>query len=176
MIFKKTKISGVFVIKPEIKEDERGWFTRTFCQDEFEKNDIDFPIVQVNRSFTKKKGTIRGLHFQVAPKEEGKIVHCLRGSIYDVALDLRKGSETYGQWHAEELTENNRKMLFTPKGVAHGLQTLEDGCVIQYFMSEFYSSEHSSGARWDDPFFNIKWPLTPTAISEKDKNWPLIQK
>lgn len=176
MILKKTKFDGLFVIEPEAKTDERGYFARTFCQEEFAGSEIDFNIVQINHSFTNKKGTIRGMHFQKEPNAEDKMVQCIRGAIYDVAMDLRADSPTYGKWLAEELNEENRKMFFIPKGFAHGFQTLTNNCEVQYLMSEFYSPESSSGVRFDDPLFDIKWPLPPTLISEKDKNWPLIIK
>lgn len=174
MIFKETKIEGLYVIEPELKADQRGFFARTFCKDELSKVGIEFDVAQVNVSFNREKGTLRGMHFQENPKAESKIVQCLKGAVYDVVIDLRKGSKTYGQWIAEELTQNNKKMLLVPKGLAQGFQTLTDECQLQYFMSEFYSPEHQSGVRWDDPFFNIAWPIKNPILSEKDKNWPLI--
>jgi len=176
MIFHKTKIDGLYIIEPELKFDERGYFARIFCEKELVKNGINFKIVQINRSLNKKRGTIRGMHFQKWPKAEGKIVQCTQGAIYDVAIDLRKNSPTFGKWESIELTEENKKMFLIPKGFAHGFQTLTDNCELLYFMSEFYYSDYSSGVRWDDPFFNIKWPIKNPIISEKDKNWPLIKK
>lgn len=173
MKFLKTKLDGLYVIEPELKIDNRGYFMRVFCEDEFKKNDVYFKIVQANQTLTHKRGTIRGMHFQSSPKAEIKLVQCLKGSIYDVAIDLRENSTTYGQWVAQELTENNKKMFLIPEGFAHGFQTLSDNCEIQYFMSEFYSNSHASGVRWDDPFFNIKWPIENTVLSDKDKAWPL---
>ncbi len=173
MRFIETDLKGAYIIELEPKEDERGFFARIFCQNEFKKNGIDFNIVQCNISYNKKKGTIRGMHYQVEPYEEAKLVICIKGAIYDVAIDLRENSPTYGQWVAVELSEENKKMFLIPKGFAHGFQTLTDNCEVLYLMSEFYSPEHSAGVRWDDPFFNIKWPLEPSVISEKDKNWPL---
>jgi len=175
MIFKKTKIKGLYIIEPELKIDERGYFARIFCKNEFKKIGFDFKIVQINRSLTKKRGTIRGLHFQKPPKSEDKIVVCLKGKIFDVALDLRKNSPTFGKWFSVELSEENKKMFLIPKGFAHGFQTLTDNCEILYFVSEFYFPKYEGGVRWNDPFFNIKWPLKPTIISEKDKNWPLFK-
>ena len=159
-----------------MKIDERGYFFRVFCRNELKKIGFDFKVVQVNRSLTRKKGAIRGLHFQRAPKAEDKIISCLKGRAYDVAVDLRKNSSTYGQWVAEELNEKNKKMFLMSKGLAHGFQALTNNCELLYFMSEFYSQKHSDGIRWDDPFIKIKWPMKPTVISGKDKNWPLIQK
>ena len=175
MKFKETKIKGVYVIELETKNDERGFFARTFSEKELKKHKIDFRIRDVNRSFSSKKGTIRGMHFQIKPKAEGKIIFCLRGKIYNVAIDLRSRSKTYRKWVSVELSENNRRMLLVPAGFANGCQTLTDNCELQYFMSEFYSPEHASGVRWDDPVFKIKWPLTVSNISNKDKNWPLLE-
>lgn len=175
MIFKKTKIKSLYIIEPESKKDERGNFVRIFCEEELAKKGLAFDIKQINQSLTKKRGTIRGMHFQKEPKSEGKIVQCLKGEIYDVAADLREDSQTYGQWVAQELTENNKKMFFIPKGFAHGFQTLSDNCEVQYFMSEFYSPEYSDGVRWDEPIFKIKWPIKNPILSEKDKDWPLIK-
>lgn len=174
MKFKKTKIEGLYIIEPELKIDKRGYFARIFCQKELAKMGLKFNIVQVNRSLTQKKGTIRGLHFQKPPKSEDKIVFCLKGAIFDVAVDLRKRFKTYRKWIGVELNEKNKRMLLIPKGFAHGFQTLTDNSEILYFMSEFYSPKHSSGIRWDDPFLKIRWPLKPTLILERDKNWPLI--
>lgn len=176
MIFLKTKIKGLYIIEPELKIDERGYFARFFCKKELTKENLVFDIMQINRSFTKKKGTIRGMHFQRDPKSEGKIIQCLKGAIYDVAIDIRKNSSTYGQWVAEELTENNKKMFFIPKGFAHGFQSLKDNSEILYFVSEFYSPEYEGGIRWNDPFFNINWPVKNPILSEKDKNWPIFNK
>jgi dTDP-4-dehydrorhamnose 3,5-epimerase len=175
MVFNKTKIEGLYVIEQELKIDERGYFARTFCKDEILKaTGLDFGVKQANQSLTQKKGMIRGMHFQKNPKAEDKIVQCLRGAIYDVAVDLREESLTYGQWVAEEITEENKKMFLIPKGFAHGFQTLADNCEVQYLMSEFYSPECASGVRWDDPDLDIKWPMKNPELSEKDKNWPLI--
>ena len=175
MKFHKTKINGLYVIELEPYIDERGYFVRVFCKKEFAKIGLKFEIVQINRSSNLKKGTLRGMHFQKPPKAEDKIVQCLKGAIYDVAIDLRQGSKTFGQWIAVELTEENRKMFFIPKGFAHGFQSLRDNSEILYFMSEFYSPEQVRGVRWDDPFFNIKWPIENPILSERDKNWSLIK-
>lgn len=174
MIFKKTKIEGLYILEPELKTDERGFFAETFSKKDFANEGLVFDMVQAGQSLTKKKGMVRGMHFQEEPKAEIKIVQCLKGKIYDVAIDLRKDSATYGQWVSRELSEDNKKMFFIPKGFAHGFQTLVDNCEVQYFMSEFYSPSHASGVRWDDPHFNIKWPNKNPTLSEKDKNWPLI--
>lgn len=175
MKFKKTKLKGLYIIEPEPRIDERGYLMRTFCKEELNKYGLQFTIVQVNQTLTKKKGTVRGMHFQTPPKAEDKIVQCLHGAIYDVAIDLRADSPTYGKWVAEKLNEDNKKMFFIPKGFAHGFQSLTNNCEVQYFMSEFYSPEHASGVRWDDSIFNIKWPIKNLSLSEKDKNWPLAK-
>lgn len=170
----KTKIKGLYVLEDTPIADGRGYFTRIFCADELKKAKIDFKIVQMNHSLTDKKGTIRGMHFQTDPKSEAKVVKCLKGRVYDVAVDLRPRSKTYRQWFAVELSETNHRALCIPKGFAHGLQTLTRGCLVQYLMSEFYSPQHAFGLRWDDPALKIKWPLPASTLSEKDKNWPFI--
>jgi len=175
MKFQKTKIDGLYIIEPELRTDERGYFGRIFCKEELARIGFGFEAVQANRSSNNRKGMIRGMHFQNPPKAEDKIVQCLKGEIYDVAVDLRENSSTYGQWVGEELNEDNKKMFLIPKGFAHGFQTLTDDSEVLYFMSEFYSSEHASGIRWDDPFLNIQWPMQDPFLSEKDKNWPLIK-
>lgn len=174
MILNKTKIEGLYVIDPELRVDMRGYFAEVLNQKEFVQNGLVFEIAQINQSLSKKKGTIRGMHFQNEPKSEIKIVQCLSGAIYDVAIDLRENSPTYGQFFGLELSEKNKKILFVPKGFAHGFQTLTDNCLVQYFMSEFYSPEHKGGVRFDDPFFNIKWPIKKSIVLQKDKDWPLI--
>ena len=175
MIFRKTKIKGLYIIEPELKADERGYFARVFCKKELAKIGFDFEIVQINRSLNKKKGIIRGMHFQKTPKAEDKIIQCIKGAIYDVAVDLRQDSLTYGQWIGVELNEDNKKMLLMPKGFAHGFQSLKDNSEILYFLSEFYSPECESGVRYNDPLLNIKWPIENPLALERDKNWPLIQ-
>lgn len=174
MIFEKTKIEGLYIINPEFKSDNRGFFTRIFCQKEFEKVRLQFKIVQASLSMTRRKGTIRGMHFQKEPYEEGKIVQCLKGSIYDVVIDLRPASKTFGKWISAELNEKNKKMFYIPKGFAHGFQTLVENCLIQYLMSEFYKPEHTSGVVWNDPYFNIDWPIKKPVLSIKDKEWPFL--
>ncbi|MDD4784977.1 MAG: dTDP-4-dehydrorhamnose 3,5-epimerase [Candidatus Shapirobacteria bacterium] len=175
MIFNKTKLDGLYIIDPEAKNDERGYFSRVFCKNEFAKNGLDFNIVQVSRSLTKKKGTIRGLHFQKEPNTEDKIIGCIKGKIFDVAVDLRQDSPTFGQWVSQELSQENQRMFLIPKGYAHGFQTLADGCEMLYFMTEYYCSECTGGVLWNDPFLKITWPLKNPILSEKDKNWLLIK-
>lgn len=176
MLFKETRIKGVYIIELEPRTDDRGFFVRNFCKKELAGVGIDFDLVQINRSFTKKAGTIRGLHFQKFPRQEGKIFQCLRGAVFSVAIDLREDSKTYGEWVSEELTEENKKMLLIPKGFASGIQTLADNCEIQYFVSEYYSGEYESGICFDDSAFNIKWPVKNPTLSEKDKSWPPFNK
>jgi dTDP-4-dehydrorhamnose 3,5-epimerase len=176
MIFTKTKIKGVFVIDLEPRGDERGYFTRVFCKNELKKQNIPYNIVQVNRSLSADKGTIRGLHFQKFPKEEDKIVQCLKGKVFDVALDLRKNSKTYGKWVGEILSAENKKMFLIPKGCAHGFQTLEKDTVVEYFVSQYYSPEKEGGIRWNDPFYGIAWPIKNPIVSEKDGCWPNFKK
>lgn len=171
MKFRQTKIKGVCLIEPEPKTDQRGYFLRAFCQKEMRGLGIDFNTVQINRSFTKKKGTIRGLHYQRHPYEEDKIVQCLKGEIYVVVLDLRKNSLTFGKWISEGLSEKNKKMILIPKGCANGFQTLTNDCEIEYFMSQYYSPKSGTGISWKDPFFKIKWPIKKVFLSEKDKSW-----
>jgi dTDP-4-dehydrorhamnose 3,5-epimerase len=173
MIIRETKLKGLYIIELEPKNDERGYFARVFCEEELKKNSLQFNIVQINQTLTKKKGTVRGMHFQRPPKAEHKIVQCLKGSIFDVAIDLRKNSPTYGQWIAEKLTADNKKIFLIPKGFAHGFQTLTDNCEVQYLMSEFYSPEQASGVHWKDPFFNIQWPIKNPILSERDRMWSL---
>jgi dTDP-4-dehydrorhamnose 3,5-epimerase len=171
VIFKETKLKGAYVIKPERLEDERGFFARIFCQEEFERHGLNPRIVQCSISFNKQKATLRGMHYQAAPYEEAKLVSCVRGAIYDVIIDLRPDSSAYCQWFGVELSAENRDMLYVPEGFAHGFQTLVDDTVVLYQISEFYRPESAHGVRWDDPAFGIKWPLPNSAISKKDINY-----
>ena len=169
----ETKLKGAFVIEPEIMNDERGFFTRIWCQREFKENSLDSNLAQISVAFNKKKGTIRGMHFQLPPHEEVKIVQCTRGCVYDVIIDLRPDSKTFKEWFGLELLANNYKLIYIPKGFAHGYQTLEDNTEVIYHMSEFFISESYSGVRWNDSAFNIRWPITDKVIiSEKDRNHP----
>lgn len=172
MIFKETKLKGAYIIELEPMEDERGFFARSFCRKEFEKYGLNPNIVQCNISYNKKKGTFRGMHYQVKPHEEAKIVSCVRGSIYDVIIDLRPDSPTRCHWFAVELSTENFKMLYIPEAFAHGFQTLEDNTVVFYQMSEFYHPECAMGVRWDDPAFNIEWPDDARIITVKDLQYP----
>lgn len=171
MIFTETKLKGAFIIEPERTEDERGFFARTWCKREFEKQGLNPNLVQCNISFSRKRGTIRGLHYQAHPYEEAKLVRCTMGAIYDVIIDLRPDSKTFMQWIAVELTAENHKIIYVPKGFAQGCQILMNNTEIFYQMSEFYAPECARGIRWNEPKFNIMWPEEVTAISVKDQNW-----
>ncbi|HID97614.1 MAG TPA: dTDP-4-dehydrorhamnose 3,5-epimerase [Thermodesulfobacteriaceae bacterium] len=170
MIFSETVLKGAYIITPEKCYDERGFFARTWCQKEFSDHSLDTRLVQCNISFNNKRGTLRGMHFQVAPFAEAKLVRCTRGAIFDVIVDIRPKSATYKQWISVELSADNHHMLFIPEGFAHGFQTLADNTEIFYQMSEFFSPEHARGVHWSDPDFNITWPEKITIISEKDQN------
>lgn len=173
MIFKETKIKGAFTIRLKKHEDERGSFARTWCREEFENHGIQEQPVQANSAFSKLKGTVRGMHYQVEPFAESKLVRCIRGSIFDVLVDLRLDSPTYTQWFGMELTPTNEKMLFIPRGCAHGYQSTLDDSEVVYLSTQFYASKFERGFKWDDPTLNIDWPITTAVtISEKDRNWP----
>lgn len=172
MKFTKTKIKGAYIIEPEPREDSRGYFARVFAKEELKKVGMDFSIVHINRSLSKNRGIIRGIHHQIKPMEEDKIVQCLEGRIFDVVLDLRKGSKTFGQWIGVVLDPENKKMMVTPKGCAHGFQALEKNSLVEYFASQVFSSSHEKGIRYNDSKFNIKWPIKKAIVSEKDANWP----
>lgn len=172
MIFTEAPLRGAFVIDPEPREDTRGLFARTWCRHEFEARGLDTRIAQCSTSFSKRKGTLRGMHYQVPPAAETKIVRCIRGSLYDVIIDLRPDSPTFTQHFAAVLTAENRRMLYVPAGFAHGFQTLEDATEVFYQISEFYSPEHARGVRWDDPVFGIPWPDDERTIIERDRSYP----
>ena len=172
MIFTGTPLNGAFVIEPERREDERGFFARTWCQQEFEAHGLSPRLAQCNISYNKKKGTLRGMHYQVAPYKEVKLVRCTRGAIYEVIIDLRPTSATFKQHFAVRLSADNRAMLYVPEDFAHGSQTLEDETEVFYQMSEFYAPECARGVRWDDPAFGIQWPDDERTISERDRNYP----
>jgi len=170
MKFNETKLRGAFLIEPELLTDERGFFARTCCRKEFEKNGLNFDWVQCNISYNKHKGTLRGMHYQVDPSAEVKLVRCTMGAIYDVIIDLRPDSNTYNQWIAVELSAENRKMIYVPQGFAHGFQTLADNCEVFYQMSAFYAPECARAVRWNDPQFKIDWPEAERTISKKDQS------
>lgn len=172
MKFIETKLKGAFIIEPEKIEDERGFFARSWCKNEFIQQGLNPNLVQCNISFNSKKGTLRGMHYQAKPYEEAKLVRCTMGAIYDVIVDIRSDSLSFKQWVAVDLTSENRRMLYIPEGIAHGFQTLVDNTEVFYQMSEFYYSELARGLRWDDPAFAIKWPeCDRRIISQKDSNY-----
>ena len=172
MRFHETRISGVFEVHLEPKHDERGFFSRTWCQKEFESHGLNAKLVQCDLSGSTQKGTLRGLHYQAAPYAETKLVRCTRGSIYDVVVDLRPQSRTFKSWTSAVLTAENRIAFYVPEGCAHGFLTLEDECEVFYQMSEFYNMESARGVRWDDPAFEIHWPEKVEVISERDRTYP----
>jgi dTDP-4-dehydrorhamnose 3,5-epimerase len=175
MRFTETELASAWVIDPAPHQDERGRFMRAWCMREFAEHGIDFSPVQANMGFSVGKGTVRGMHYQVAPALEAKLVRCTRGRAFDVALDLRPDSPTYGKWHGVELSAENGRMLYVPELFAHGFQSLEDGTEVHYMTSAFYTPDAVRGARFDDPAFAIQWPLPVTAVSEQDRKWPLIE-
>ena len=174
MLFSETKLRGAFVIEPERKEDERGYFARTFCEKEFAEHGLQTRFVQCNLSNSRRKGTLRGMHFQAAPHAEVKLVLCARGAIYDVIVDLRADSPTYRQHIGESLSAANGRMLYIPEGFAHGFQTIEDDTTVFYQMSQFYHPESARGVRWDDPAFHIEWPSAERIIIQRDREYPLL--
>jgi len=172
VILTQTPLAGAFVIEPEPLEDTRGLFARTWCRREFEARGLETRIAQCSTSFNRRKGTLRGMHYQRPPFAETKIVRCTRGSMYDVIIDLRSDSSTFTRHFALVLTVENRKMMYVPKGFAHGFQTLEDDTEVFYQISEFYSSEHARGVRWNDPAFGIRWPDDDRTIVDRDRSYP----
>jgi dTDP-4-dehydrorhamnose 3,5-epimerase len=172
MIFRDTKLSGVFEIHATPVTDDRGFFARTWCQQEFEDRGLASRIVQCSVSYNVKCGTLRGLHYQAAPFAEAKLVRCTAGAIYDVAVDLREGSPTFRAWHGAELTARNHCALYIPEGCAHGFLTVEDGSEVLYQMSEFYHPEAARGVRWNDPAFGILWPGGVKVIADRDRTYP----
>ena len=173
MIFEETKLKDAFIIEMEPITDNRGFFARAWCQKEFEAHGLIASFVQANITFSPQKGTLRGLHYQIAPHEEVKLVRCTRGATYDVIIDLRPESATYRQWLGTDLTVNNRKMIYIPGGFAHGYQILMDNTEVFYQVGQFYAPDYERGIRWNDPAFTITWPITsPPILSEKDKRWP----
>jgi len=172
MQFKESLIKGAYVIEIESMSDSRGFFARSYCQNEMRENGLNTEIAQANISFNEKAGTLRGMHFQEEPFDETKIVRCTSGSIYDVILDLRQNSETYKQWASFTLTAENRKMLYIPGGIAHGFITMVDNTEIFYLHSEYFVPNAAKGILWNDPAFDIEWPEFENIImSDKDKSW-----
>jgi dTDP-4-dehydrorhamnose 3,5-epimerase len=168
MIFKETKLKGSFIIEVNPFMDERGWLSRTYCKNEFEKINHHTEWVQLNHSFTQHKGTVRGMHYQLPPFGEIKMVKCIAGAVFDVIVDLRKKSCTFLQWFGAELSGQNKKMMYIPQGFAHGFQSLTENCELLYHHTEFYQPSVEAGIKYNDPKVNIKWPLMVTNISERD--------
>jgi dTDP-4-dehydrorhamnose 3,5-epimerase len=172
MIFHETKLQGAFVIEPERFDDERGFFSRTWSQREFEAHGLDTNLVESNSSLSLKKGTLRGMHYQAPPNAQAKLVRCTRGSIYDVIIDLRADSQGFKQWEAVELSVENGLLLYIPQGFAHGFQTLVDDTEVFYQVSAYYAPESARGVRWNDPAFGIQWPEVDRTIIERDRDYP----
>jgi dTDP-4-dehydrorhamnose 3,5-epimerase len=172
MIFTPTKLPGAFIIDLEQRQDDRGFFARTWCAKEMAAHGLATNLAQANMSLSRKRGTLRGMHFQIAPHQEDKIVRCTRGALHDVIIDLRLESATFKQWIGVDLTVDNYRSLYVPKGFGHGFVTLTDDTEAAYFVSEFYAPGAEGGVRYNDPAFDIHWPAAMQVISEKDANWP----
>jgi dTDP-4-dehydrorhamnose 3,5-epimerase len=172
MEFTETRLKGAFVVRLKKIEDQRGYFARGWCREEFAKRGLKANMVQLNTGFSYKKGTIRGMHYQEAPHAEAKFVRCTRGAIFDVIVDLRLDSPTRGQWFGAELTQDNGVMLYAPEGFAHGYQTLTDDADMYYMTSAPYASGAAKGVRYNDPAFGIQWPVPVSVISGQDEKWP----
>lgn len=176
LIFTETSLSGAYVIDLEPHADDRGFFARTWCREEFAAHGLKNNLVQCSLSYNRVAGTLRGLHYQTAPFEESKLVRCTRGSIFDVIVDLRNDSATYRQHCAYVLSEENHRMLYIPEGFAHGFLTLSDGAEVFYQMTEVFSAEHARGVRWDDPAFGVEWPADVQVISERDRSYAYLER
>jgi dTDP-4-dehydrorhamnose 3,5-epimerase len=172
MRFEEATVQGVWLITPDRFDDERGFFARTWGLDEFEANGLDARMVQRNVSYNRALGTLRGMHYQKPPYPEDKLVTCLVGSVYDVAMDIRPESPTFGRWFGAELRADTGAMLYVPRGCAHGYLTLEPDSTVEYLISEFYHPESADGLRWDDAAFNVVWPREPVVMNERDRTWP----
>ncbi len=176
MRFIKTKLQGLYIIEPESFVDDRGRFYRMFCKNELNKIGHNKEIVQINRSLSTHKGAVRGMHFQYPPKAEIKIITCIKGKVFDIAIDLRKNSPTFLQWYGQILSGKNMMTMYLPERFAHGFQTLEKNSELLYFHSEFYSPEYEGGIRFDDPLIGIEWPIEISNLSEKDKDYKFLTK
>jgi len=172
MLFHKTPLDGARLVELEKRGDDRGFFARVFCEREFEQAGLVNKFVQVNNSLSAKRGTLRGMHYQLNPAAEVKIVRCLRGALYDAILDMRPNSPTFGKSFGAELTPENRLMMYVPRGFAHAILTLADDTEALYLVSDFYAPDQERGIRWNDPRFAVEWPIAPTEISPKDAAWP----
>ena len=171
----ETELKGVFVLEPQVFGDARGWFMESWSQRKMHDAGIDVQFVQDNQSFSAQKGTLRGLHYQLNPMCQAKLLRCTRGKIFDVAVDIRKGSQQYGKWVGVELSAENKKQLFIPRGFAHGFITLTDDVEVQYKADNYYAPECDGNIRWDDPDIGVEWPLKPVILSEKDSKAPLLK-
>jgi len=175
MIFIETSLKGACLVGLKKIEDERGYFGRAWCGEEFKQHGLNPGMVQLNTGFSHRQGTVRGMHYQIAPHAEAKFIRCTRGAIYDVIIDLRKGSATFGKWHGVELSADNGLMLYAPEGFAHGYQTLQDDTEMYYMTSAPYAPAAARGVRHDDPKFGVRWPVPVTVISAADRGWPDYQ-
>jgi len=170
MIFSETPLRGAYLIDVERRGDDRGFFGRVFCEKEFATRGLATRFIQINNSLSAIKGTLRGMHYQLPPKAETKLVRCIRGSLHDVILDLREGSPTFGKSFSATLSAENRRMMYIPKGFAHGFITMDDDTEALYLVDEFYAPDRERGVRWNDPRFEMTWPVVPVAISDKDRS------
>ncbi len=175
MRFTETKLNGAYIIDLELRSDDRGFFARAFCKDEFANLGLSTDLVQCNLSFNKLAGTLRGMHFQTPPHQETKVVRCTMGSVYDVIVDIRQDSPTYLEWVGVELSAQNHKMIYIPRDFAHGYLTLEDASEVFYYVDAMYEPKSASGLRWDDPALGIKWPAQPVSLSPADEKWELLK-
>jgi dTDP-4-dehydrorhamnose 3,5-epimerase len=175
MKFNTTALAGVWLIDLELREDERGFLARTYCEVEFSDHGLNTHWPQCNLTLTRRQGAIRGMHFQAEPKPEVKLIRCASGEIFDVLVDVRSGSPTRGQWQGFKLTAENHRMLYVPAGIAHGFQCLVDNCEVFYQMSEFYVPELARGLRFDDPAVGIRWPISDPTVSDRDRNLPSLE-
>jgi dTDP-4-dehydrorhamnose 3,5-epimerase len=174
MIFHETPLTDAWLVDPSRKEDDRGFFARLFCTDEFGSAGLETNFVQINNSLSVMAGTLRGMHYQLPPVAEVKLIRCIRGALWDCIVDLRTSSPTFGKWFGATLSAENRTMMYVPRGCAHGFITLADNTEVFYLVSASYAPEHERGLRWDDPHFGIDWPRQPTEISAKDRAWRRI--
>lgn len=174
MKFSHTTLDGLWLVELELREDERGFLARTYCEREFAAHGLNTRWPQCNLTLTRQRGTIRGMHFQADPKPELKLIRCAAGAVFDVLVDARRDSPTFGRWEGFELTALNRRSLYVPGGFAHGFQCLTDNCEVFYQMSEFYVPELARGLRFDDPQVGVRWPLSNPLLSERDRNLPLL--
>jgi dTDP-4-dehydrorhamnose 3,5-epimerase len=172
MKFISTPLNDACIVELDRRDDQRGFFARFFCEREFAAAGLANRFVQINNSVSFRKGTLRGLHYQLVPAAEVKLVRCIRGALYDVIVDIRPDSPTYGRWFGTELSDDNRRMMYVPRGFGHAILALAEATEALYLVSDFYSPENERGLRWDDPYFGIEWPLEPIEISDKDLNWP----